>query len=510
MGEVTCDTGTRTIRISVLDRILMFLLLTAAVESALYFADFWFLGGHRKNLWLFPILSYAVFRSIGRNVVSWFIFQFTTIPKPGPARPDATVDVLMTAMPGEPFAMFETSLKAIAAIRHPHQAYLLDGGNDPALRDICARLGINHIDCRGIQGAKAGKINHCLRNHAKGEFVLILDPDHIAEPDFLDRTLPCFTSGDIAFVQVVQAYHNVKKSWVAHGAAEQTFGFYGPLMMGLGGLGVPVAIGANCTFRRKALDDIGGHAESLAEDANTSLRMHAKGWKSVYLPYRASYGLVPEDLRSFYHQQLKWAAGMFRLFLGDYLRNIPRFGLAARLNYFFSGGHYLVGFATMLTMVLPILFLFGRIFAVEMSFTEFAWHIAPYLFFSTWMSLYVQRWYSDDSEKGFPWRSMFLEKGTWFIYFLAFAYTLAGKKVLYLPTPKTADKGGTAYLALPHVIVIVLSAAAVAYAWLTYPRIDDGTRLMAVFAVLNIVSLLPVTWICLRDYLPFRDRGAEA
>lgn len=499
---MSCFTGTREVKVSAWDRVMLFVLITLAVESALYFADFWFLGGHRKNLWLFPLLSYAVFRSIGRNVVSWGIFMFAAVPKPGPARPSATVDVLMTAMPGEPFEMFETTLKAVAAIRHPHTAYLLDGGNDPALMGLCARLGINHVDCRGIQGAKAGKVNHCLRKHAKGEFVLILDPDHIPEPDFLDRVLPCFTADDIGFVQVVQAYHNAKQSWVARGAAEQTFGFYGPLQMGLGGLGIAVAIGANCTFRRKALDDIGGHAESLAEDANTSLLMHARGWKSVYLPYRASYGLVPEDLRSFYNQQLKWAAGMFRLFLGDYRTHFLRFSLPSRLYYFFAGGHYLVGFATMLTLVLPILFLFGRIFAVEMAFSAFIWHLAPYLFFSTWVSLYVQRWYSDDSEKGFPWRSMFLEKGTWFIYFLAFVYTLAGRKVLWMPTPKTASKGGAAYLAIPHLAVILLSAGAVAFAWLTYPRIDDGTRLMALFAIVNIVTLIPVSWICLTDYLP--------
>lgn len=501
--EMSCFTGTRRVRVTAWDKAVLFLLVLAAVESALYFADFWFLGGHRKNLWLFPLLSYAVFRTMARNLVSWGIFLFSSIPKPGPAKPEAAVDVLMTAMPGEPYEMFETSLKAVAALKHPRvTAYLLDGGNDPALQALCASLGIAHLDCRGIQGAKAGKVNHCLRNYAKGEFVLILDPDHIAAPDFLDRVLPCFTSDEIGFVQVVQAYHNVGESWVARGAAEQTYGFYGPLMMGLDGLGVPVAIGANCTFRRKALDSIGGHAESLAEDANTSLLLHAKGWRSAYLPYRGSYGLVPADLRSFYNQQLKWAAGMFRLFLGDYRRNFFRFTAPARFNYFFAGGHYLVGVATALTMVLPIVFLFGKIFAVEMTFAGFFWHLAPYLLFSTLISFFVQRWYSDSSEEGFPWRSMLLEKGTWFIYLLAFVYTVTGRKVLWMPTPKKAAKGGAFYLALPHLAVILLSAAAMAFAWITYPRIDDGTRLMAFFAIMNILALLPVTWICLRDYLP--------
>lgn len=499
MGQVTYFTGTREIRVSFWDKVVLFLLLTVGIEATLYFADFWFLGDHRKNLWLFPILTYAVFRSMGRNLVSWTIFLFSAIPKPGPARPEAKVDILTTAMPGEPLPMFETTLQAIAAISHPHVAYLLDGGNDPELKSLCARTGAVHVDCRGIQGAKAGKVNHVLRNYAKGEFVLILDPDHIPRPDFLDRVLPCFDAEEVGFVQVVQAYHNIDESWVARAAAEQTYGFYGPLLMGLSGLGMPVAVGANCTFRRKALDDIGGHAESLAEDVNTSLRIHARGWRSYYVPYRASYGLVPADLRSFHHQQLKWAAGMFRLFFGEYFQRFTQFNLQARLYYFFAGTHYLMGFSTMLTFVLPIAFLFGKIFAVEMPFTVFLYHILPYLFISTIISFFVQRWYSDEGEIGFPWRSMLLEKGTWFIYFLALVYTLVGKKVLYLPTPKQSTVGGTAYLAIPHLIIMVLSAASIVFAWATYPRIDNGTRLMTFFAILNIATLIPVVGLCLKD-----------
>ena len=39
----------------------------------------------------------------------------------------------------------------------------------------------------------------------------------------------------------------------ARAAAEQTYAFYGPIMQGMSGTGTAVAIGANCTFRRKAL-----------------------------------------------------------------------------------------------------------------------------------------------------------------------------------------------------------------------------------------------------------------
>ncbi len=36
-------------------------------------------------------------------------------------------------------------------------------------------------------------------------------------------------------------------------------------------------------------------------------------YKSVYVPEVVSRGLVPEDLGSFYRQQLKWARGVYEV-----------------------------------------------------------------------------------------------------------------------------------------------------------------------------------------------------
>ncbi|MFP4417788.1 MAG: glycosyltransferase family 2 protein [Chitinispirillaceae bacterium] len=492
MGKVSFHTGSRLIRVGIIDRIILLLLVTIGIEAALYYADYWFFGGHRKHLVLFILLSYAIFRGVARSIFSWVVMLFVSLPDNKRLKRDLSVDVITTAMPGEPYEMFEKTLTAIAEMDYPHTSWLLDGGNDPKLQALCIRLGINHIDCRGIEGAKAGKVNHCLENHATGEFVLIIDPDHIPNRDFLESVLPQFNDRRVGFVQVVQAYYNVNRSYVSRAAAEHTYGFYGPNMMGLNGLGIPTAIGANCVFRRAALDSIGGHAVSLAEDANTSLRLHAKGWKSVYVPYRASYGLVPEDMDTFFKQQLKWSKGMFSLFFGDYRKLFTRLPLPAKLQYFFAGTHYLNGFVTLLTILLPIVFLFTKVFAIEMPFDEFAIHLLPYVIISVVINMYVQRWYTDRSEFGIPWRTMLFERGTWYIYFLGLLYAITGKKVLYLPTPKKAKTGRCLNLVAPHIVAVVLSASAILFAFLTYPRIDGGTVLMMFFAGLNIVTLTPI------------------
>ncbi|HXI60202.1 MAG TPA: glycosyltransferase family 2 protein [Polyangia bacterium] len=479
-------------------RALLLAVIAFGIFSVLYLADFWFFSTARRHPIYFALLSFAIFWGVYRSLINWYIYFFITPPASRLATRDYSVDVLITAMPGEPFAMFEETLTAVQAMTHAHHTFLLDGGNDPALRALCERLGVQHVNCVGVGGAKAGKINHCLELLAKSEVVFIVDPDHRSRVDLLERALPWFDDAKVGFVQVVQAYYNADESFIADAAAEQTFGFYGPTLLGLNGLGIPTAIGANCIFRRAALDSIGGHAVHLAEDALTSMRLHAQGWRSVYLPYRGTSGLVPADLGSFFKQQFKWSTGMFYLLFREYPKLFRRFDLTAKPHYFFAGTFYFNGLATFLTLVLPIWFLFFKVFAVEFPLDEFALHLFPYAASTVFTYALVQKWYTHSSERRVPWRSLVLEKGTWHVYLMGMISGLLNRRVEYLPTPKgPLNRARSPWLVAPHLVVMVLSAAAIVFALATYPRLDDGSLLMIGFAALNIVLLTPITGIAL-------------
>jgi len=488
------------------ERVALGALVLLGIQSLYFFAEYWFNLGMKREAFFFLLLSFSVFWNPIRNLYNWWVYLWARHPEDDARWNDVhdmdtvTGDVLTTAMPGEPYDMFEKTLTAISAMACLNHAYLLDGGNDPKLQALCERLGIRHVDCRGIQGAKAGKINHCLREHSKASFLLVIDPDHIPKPDFLARTLRHFADPSVGFVQVVQAYYNLRDSWVAWGAAEQTFGFYGATQMGLGGLGIPTAIGANCTFRRAALDSIGGHAEHLAEDALTSMRIHAQGWKSVYLPWRGSEGLVPTDLGTFWKQQLKWATGMSYLLFQEYPKLFGKFSPTERLHYFVAATFYVGGLAQAMNLLLPIVFLFAKFYAVEMPLWGFLFHILPYAVISTSIFGIIQKWSSHREEIGFPWRSMLLEKASWHINLLGLIYGATGRKVPYLPTPKEGSEKPIPSLVAPHWAVILLSALGILWVPLSYQRIDAGTILMMAFAAINILMLLPVAWIGIRGW----------
>ena len=265
----------------------------------------------------------------------------------------APVAIFTTSTPGEPLAMFDRTLDACRRIRYPHTTYLLDDTRDPRFRELAARHGAVCLELLDVPGAKAGKINRALAATTE-EFMLVLDPDHVPFPEFLDRVLGHFDDARVGFVQVSQAYYNQRRSFTAAGAAEQTYAFYGPGQMGLYGHGACVAIGANCTFRRSALDSIGGHGIGLAEDLVTAIRMHAAGWKSVYVPEVLSRGLVPEDLGSFYRQQLKWARGVYEVAFTELPGLFVEAAWRQRLSYLAIGTYYLFGVTTPLFLVDPV------------------------------------------------------------------------------------------------------------------------------------------------------------
>src|SRR6185312_3273182 len=251
-----------------------------------------------------------------------------------------TVDILTTYCAGEPFDMLKQTLVAIQNIKYPHTAWCCDEADDPNVKKLCLKLGIRHITRTDKKNAKAGNINNALQ-FATGELCVVLDPDHVPAPEFLDELVSYFDDSSIGFVQIVQAYYNQKETLVAKGAAQQTYQFYGPMMMSMHRYGSVQAIGANCTFRRKALDSIGGHASGLAEDMHTAMKLHAAGWRSIYVPAILTRGLVPATMSSYYKQQLKWSRGTWELLFVTYPKLFSKFNWRQKIHYFTLPFHYL-------------------------------------------------------------------------------------------------------------------------------------------------------------------------
>ncbi len=435
---------------------------------------------------LYALLTTSLVFKLLKILFEWYHYvglpdQDLRLIPPTPKK-NFQVDMLTTACPGEPFDMISETLHAMVAVTYPHQNYLCDEGNDPELKALCKALGVIHVTRETHENAKAGNINHALQQ-ATGEICVILDPDHAPFPEFLDHVLHHFEDPKIGYVQVVQAYKNQSETFVAQAAAEQTYTFYGPYMQAMSGYGTAQAIGANCTFRRSALDSIGGHAPGLTEDMHTSMLLHAKGWQSVYVPKILSLGLVPSSLPAYYKQQLKWSRGTFDLWFHLFPKLIPKFSWRQSLHYGLIPVYYLFGLIGLIDILVPIYSLLTG---------EYPWLLDPMLFFAYFTPLFVmslayrfyaQGWLNDPKEKGLHLMGGVLRVGTWWVFILGFVYTLLNIKVPYLPTPKEHSSKGEFILGLPNLCIALVSIAAAVYGlhwdWQPY------SLLMAGFASLN-------------------------
>lgn len=450
--KAPAKTEIRTIRI---------LICLAAVAMFLFVS--WFIDpehvGFAPVYWL---LTFALLFKLVKMVHEWYHYWSPSVSR----RPESTrpwkVDVLTTACPGEPREMIIRTLRAMVNITYPHTNYLCDEGDDPILKQVCRELGVVHVTRTVKANAKAGNINNALKQ-ASGDICVVLDPDHEPIPQFLDRVLPYFEDEKIGFVQCVQGYYNQEESFIAKGAAEQTYHFYGPMMMCMNTYGTVQAIGANCTFRRSALDSIGGHAAGLSEDMHTAMQLHAKGWKSVYVPEMLTKGLVPATLSSYYKQQLKWSRGTFELLFRTLPQLWSKFTWRQKIHYFTIPLYFLFGLINLIDIIIPLLALSLAEVPWEVNLGNFALYFVPLCGISMIIRLYAQRWLLEDHEKGFHFAGGVLRLATWWIFLVGFIYTIFKIKVPYIPTPKEDVHQNYVRLSLPNFIVLLVSCGLVYY-----------------------------------------------
>jgi cellulose synthase (UDP-forming) len=299
-----------------------------------------------------------------------------------------SIDVLIPTM-GEPIHVLRRTIKAAVGMDLPHRTLVLDDAGRPEVEHLAKRLGAEYQSRPPLDrgGAKAGNLNHALRR-TSGELFAVFDADHVPRHDFLRWLVGYFEDQNIAFVQTPQYYGNSTDNRVARGAYQQQAIFYGPICRGKNGLDSAFCCGTNVLFRRTAIEDVGGFDErSVVEDFVTSMRVHRKGWSSVYFPYVLAVGMGPTNLTSYFRQQFRWARGSVGAFAS--LEPFKRgFSLAQRFQYLLATTFYLIGAVTSIYVVLPIVYLFTGWSAFSASSGTFVFFYFPYLF----LGLLTVRW----------------------------------------------------------------------------------------------------------------------
>lgn len=126
---------------------------------------------------------------------------------------------------------------------------------------------------------------------------------------------------------------------------------------------------------------------SVTEDMATAMQLHANGWRSVYHHERLAHGLAPEDLGTMLKQRLRWAQGTLQVMLRD--NPLAKKGLSAgqRLMYFATMWSYLAGFAAVVYLASPAIYLLAGVMPVTAWSADFFMRFIPYFVLSQLMFL---------------------------------------------------------------------------------------------------------------------------
>lgn len=265
---------------------------------------------------------------------------------------EVLVDVFITVY-GEELAKIRTTATAAVAIKGKHRTWILDDGRSDEVKALADELGCHYVRRLSSGGAKAGNINHAL-SIAKGDFFCVFDADFVPLPDFLVETVPFFENRTVAFVQTPQTYGNLV-NMVSRGAGYMQTVFYKFVQPGRNHFNAAFCVGTNVIYRRAAVNDVGGiYTDSKSEDVWTSLMLHERGWKTIYIPKTLAVGDAPETIEAYTKQQLRWATGGFEiLFKSNPFSRKLKLTLDQRLQYFGTATFYLMGVAPGLLLLVP-------------------------------------------------------------------------------------------------------------------------------------------------------------
>ncbi len=276
------------------------------------------------------------------------------------------------------------------------------------IEELCLWLEINLFRANW-HGAKAGMINDFLQFlngnirsdfqfypyqknlvQEKEKYLIIFDADMNAVPDFAEELVSIMENNPkIAFVQTPQYYTNFETNRVARAAGIQQAIFYEYICEGKSLKNAMFCCGTNVLFRIESLMDVGGMDErSVTEDFATSLKLHLKGWQSVYVNKVLAFGMGPEDLGAFYKQQFRWATGtigVLRLLIRKLPLILKKFTIGQLWEYFLSSTHYLIGVAFLILIISPIAYLLLNIPSYFVSPSIYLLTYTPYFAVSSCM-----------------------------------------------------------------------------------------------------------------------------
>ncbi len=387
--------------------------------------------------------------------ICWQLKTRQPLPVPSDARAAVFVPTI-----NESVDIVRRTVMAAMRMEHAGEVWLLDDGNRASMRALAAELGCRYLARTENSDAKAGNLNNALK-HTDAEFIAIFDADHAPATQFLAETLGFFSDERVAFVQTPQDFYNLDsfQHRLDQGGSlvwsEQSL-FFRVIQPGKDRLDSAFFCGSCAVVRRAALDDIGGFATgTVTEDIHTSLKMHKRGWSSVYYGRSLAFGLAPSTAIPFLKQRLRWGQGAMQVWRKEHILFARGLSLRQRLSYLATVLAYFEGWQRAVFFSAPVLVLTTGAMPILSVDADFLVRFIPYYLLTFWVFEEVARGYG---------RTLLTEQYTMirFAVFITATFGFFLRNLRFVVTPKKqGDSVNTSRFLWPQYLVLSLNAIAI-------------------------------------------------
>jgi len=375
------------------------------------------------------------------------------------------------------------------------EVYVLDDGRRPEMQELCEELGCRYITRPDNKGAKAGNINHAMMV-SDGELIAIFDADHVPVRSFLQTTVGFFLDNEnTALVQTPHHFYNPdpfeRNLYLEHQVPPEQALFYHLIQKGNDFWNSAFFCGSCAVLRREALEEVGGIAqETVTEDAHTALKMHARGWQSVYLDLPQAAGLATERFAFHVGQRIRWARGMTQILRLDFPLLKRGLRLPQRINYTIAACHFLFGIPRIVYLLAPPLYLILDFHPLQCTVRDILVMAIPHLFLSTAVSAAGNR----NTRHSF-WPEVFETSIAWYTAVVTTVAMISPRHGTFNVTPKGGELDEAEFdwrSARPMIVFMVLAILSllfVPYRLLMAPYEWDSIAIAGVWNFYNIVIL---------------------
>jgi cellulose synthase (UDP-forming) len=269
------------------------------------------------------------------------------------------------------------TVAAAAALRLAHETWILDDGARPEVEQLARDLGVRYLARAEHRHAKAGNLNHAL-TVIEADLIAVLDADHVADANFLVKTVGYFDDPRLALVQTPQEFYN-HDSFEHEAVAgdgerfhEQVL-FYRMIQPGKNRWGGAFWCGTGAVVRVAALREVGGVAtDTITEDIHTTIRLHRRGWRTVYHNEVLARGLAAGDADTYQLQRLRWGTGAMQVLRRENPMWASGLTLPQRLTYASTLLGWFDAWRTLGFALLPIVVVITGVVPIQADLVTFA------------------------------------------------------------------------------------------------------------------------------------------